>query len=103
MRNRQFRLQRRNRISCNIRIGTLIDRGQPDLDIIRDCVDSGDPLRGLLGFKPISVAGREARQRNNAILDGDGDVIGVEIGIPFQLFSYITFDFTIGLHGWLLI
>src|SRR6267143_5300921 len=103
VRDRQFSLQGRNRISRNIRIGTLIDRWQPDFDIIRDCVYSGDPLRGGFGFKPVGVTGGEARQRDNAILDGDGNVIRIEIGIPFQLVPDVAFYFTVGFHVWLLV
>src|ERR1700731_4098166 len=103
IRNRQFRLQGRNRVSRNTRIGTLIDRRQPDLDIIRDRVDSRDPLRRGLGFKSVGVTMGKACQRNNAVFDRDRNIVGVKIGIPFQLVPDIAFDFTVGFHDWLLV
>src|SRR3981189_2218908 len=103
VRNRQVRLHGGNRIPGNGRTRTLIYRWQPDLDIICDRVNAGDALAGKFGFQPVGVAVGEARQRNDAILHGDGDVFGVKVGIPFQLFTDIALDFTIGFHGWLLV
>jgi hypothetical protein len=83
VRDRQFRLQGRDSVFRDIRIGALIYRRQPDLDIIGDGVNSGDTLRGEFGFKPVGVTVGEARQRDNAVFDRDSDVIGIEIRVPF--------------------
>src|ERR1700716_4038506 len=66
-------------------------------------MNSSDPLRGGLGFKPVGVTVGEARQRNDTIFDRDSNVIGIKIGIPFQLVPDIAFNFTVGFHDWLLV
>src|ERR1700681_1491616 len=96
VRDRQFRLQGCDSVFGNIRIGTLINRRQPDLDIIRNSVNSGHAFRGEFGFKPIGVTVGETRQRDNAIFDRYSDVLGIKIGIPFQLFANIALYFTVG-------
>jgi hypothetical protein len=81
----------------------LINRRQPDLDIIRNSVNSGHAFRGEFGFKPIGVTVGETCQRDNAIFDRYSDVLGIKIWIPFQLFANIALYFTVGLHDWLLV
>src|SRR3984957_916491 len=104
VRDRQFRLQGCDSIFGNVRIGTLIDRRQPDLDVIRDSVNSGDPLRSEFGFNPVGVAMSETRQRGDAIFDRDGDVLGInKMGFPLEFIADIAFYFTVGLHGGLLV
>src|SRR5258705_2849579 len=83
--------------------GTLVDRRQPNCDVVRDRENSSAPFRGALGFKPVGVTVGETRQRNDAIFDGDGNVIGIKVGIPSQLVPHVAFYFTVGFHGWLLI
>jgi hypothetical protein len=67
-------------------------------------VNSGHAFRGEFGFKPVGVTVGETRQRDDAIFDRDGDVLGInKMGIPFQLFANIALYFTVGLHDWLLV
>src|SRR4030081_2585586 len=101
--NRQLRFQGCDSISRNIGVGALVDRRQPNFDVVRDRENSSDPLRGGLGLKLVRVTVGETRQRNNAIFDGDGNVIGIKVGIPSQLVPYIAFYFDVGFHGWLLV
>ena len=49
----------------------------PDLDIIGDRVNAGDALDGKLGFPSVGVAVGEAHQRDDAVLDGRGDVFDI--------------------------
>src|SRR3984957_2994080 len=104
VRDRQFRLQGCDSIFGNVRIGPLIDRRQPDLDVIRDSVNSGDALRSEFGFNPVGVAMSETRQRDDAIFDRDGDVLGInKMGFPLEFIADIAFYFTVGFHDWLLV
>ena len=50
------------------------------------------------GLKAIGVAACEARQRNDAIFDRDGDILGVQVGTKLQFFTNIAFYLAIGFH-----
>jgi len=71
----------------------------PRLDFPPALDADGDRLRSEFGFNPVGVAMSETRQRDDAIFDRDGDVLGInKMGFPLEFIADIAFYFTVGLH-----
>src|SRR5690606_4843748 len=78
----QLALNLVNCVTSDFRVGPLVDYRQADFNVVRPALYSGDPLCIRLGLYLLAVAPHEARKRNDAILDGDINVGGVDIRVP---------------------
>lgn len=70
-----------DRIPSNVRVGALVNNRQTNFDDIGDTGDTGDALGVSFGGAALAKAPDETGKRDNAILDRDRYIGGIDGGI----------------------
>lgn len=80
-------------------IGALGGKGEVDAEQVLDRFDVGDAGGGADGGALFPVAVDIAVEFGGGVFDGDGDVIGIDGGVPAEFFFDVLLDGGVGEHG----
>ena len=75
-------LQRPDGGRRDVGVGALGRAGQPDLDVVGHGLHAADPVGGLLGRPALGVGVDPSRERDDAVLDGHADLVGLDARAP---------------------
>jgi hypothetical protein len=89
-------LQRPSRRRGDVGVGALGLEGQPHLDVVGDRLDARRAERGIFGRPLLGVRIDPAGERDDAVLDGDADLDGLDARLLLQLFQHVTLDLFVG-------